>query len=184
MLGPLQESEPDREYAEPIIAEVSHGAALPAQRIDERSRWQSAASTLLARSCRKHSDLADQLGVATRHVPTLLRASAGCAMKNEENLLEKVFGYCDMMLCSGQAVAGRLIHKVKYDETRMRLRCAFDDGPLHDAFAKTFCILESWTILLTTSRKGHDHIVFQGSLATEGASDTDHRCRNHSSVAG
>ena len=130
------------------------------------SRWEQAAATLLKRSSRSYSDVAESLSVTCQHARTLLHASGGCAMLNEEQLFTQVLSYANMMLRTGHALTGRLIHKVKYDETQMHVRVACPNQPLEAVFAKVFCILEGWTILLTSGGGNNPkHIVFRGAFA-------------------
>ena len=124
------------------------------------------AARLLHRGSFKMSQGAQEIGTSRFQLVRLMRAAGECVSKHDADVFENVLAYCNMIVESKQGTA-HLVHKIKYDETRMHIRCSLQGGPIHDAFAKVFCILESWNIVLSTPSRiaGQDRLVLCGGFA-------------------
>ena len=123
-----------------------------------------AARILMSQRIQKHEDMESTMQVSRHRVPQWLRAAGECSLKQEVALFENVLAYCNTLVLAGHAKAS-VLHKVKYDEIQMHIRCSYAEGPLRVAFAKVFCVLESWSIVMSSAHLTNGHLQIEGSFA-------------------
>ena len=131
--------------------------------LDSSAPLLRAARLLKKPGTQKYADMEETLQISRQHIPSWLRAAAECARECENGTFRKILAYSEMLVATGQ-YTGHLLHKVKYDETMMHIRCCYSGGEMHNAYAKVFCFLESWSILLSSAVNDYEHFILRGGF--------------------